>query len=259
MNSNNLLRRFGGIARLYGEENLQKFQNSHVMVVGVGGVGSWAAEALVRSGVGKISLVDFDVVAESNVNRQIQALSENFGKNKIDTLAERFLQINPNLQCNLIDDFLSAENIENCIQNNELGLVNAVVDACDDFKAKLALILFCKRHKIFSVISGSAGGQIDPSKIRSGDLSESVQDPLLARIRNVLRKNYKFAAHGKKMKVNVVFSLEEIKKSKNSKQNQGQTCDFSAPLACSGFGSSMIITNTFAMFLVAKALNYLSK
>ena len=111
------------------------------------------------------------------------------------------------------------------------------------------------------MISGSAGGQIDPSKIRSGDLSESVQDPLLARIRTTLRKQYNFASHGKKMKIPVVFSQEEIKKSKNQNQNQNQnqTCDFSAPLACSGFGSSMIITNTFAMFLVAKVLQNLCK
>ncbi len=250
----NISRRFGGIARLYGENILQKFQQAHIAVIGVGGVGSWAAEALVRSGIGKISLIDFDVIAESNVNRQIQALSENFGKNKIDALAERFLQINPNLQINLIDDFLSNENITQYLTNTD-----AVLDACDDFKAKLATILFCKRHKIFAVISGSAGGQTNPAQIRSGDLSESVQDPLLARLRNVLRKKYNFAAYGKKMKIPVVYSQEIIRKSK------AQTCEISEieknsnALSCSGFGSSMVITNTFAMFLVAKILDYLSK
>lgn len=247
----NISRRFGGIIRLYGENIFQKFQQSHIVVIGVGGVGSWAAEALVRSGIGKISLIDFDVIAESNVNRQIQALTQNFGKNKIDALAERFLQINPNLQINLIDDFLNSENVAKYLAN-----ADAVLDACDNFQAKLATILFCKRQKIFAVISGSAGGQINPLQIRSGDLSESVQDPLLARLRNVLRKKYNFSVHGKKMKIPVVFSQEIIKKSTSQICEMGKN---SIALSCSGFGSSMVITNTFAMFLVGKIFDYLSK
>ena len=176
-------RRFAGVAKIYGEQAFDQYANSHVMVIGIGGVGSWAVEALARSGVGQLTLVDMDVVAASNINRQLPALSSTLGHEKIAVMAERCRQINPRIQINLIDDYLSAENVVEILA----GAPDLILDCIDDVKAKFALMLHCRFHKIPLIVSGGAGGKLDPLKIRVADLSKTEQDPMLAKLRSQLR------------------------------------------------------------------------
>ena len=138
-------RRFGGVARLYGDDGLQAFEQAHVLVAGLGGVGSWALEALARSAVGEVTLVDFDHIAESNVNRQLHATQENFGKSKVKAMAERILAINPGIKINEIDDFLSPDNLDEHLQKNATNPLFVVLDATDDVKMKIALAAYCKK------------------------------------------------------------------------------------------------------------------
>jgi tRNA A37 threonylcarbamoyladenosine dehydratase len=181
-------RRFGGIARLYGNEALRRFQQTHVCVVGIGGVGSWAAEALARSGVGHITLIDLDNVAESNVNRQIHALGNEFGKAKVTAMAERIHAINTQCQVIQIEDFVTPDNLDAMLG----GGYDFIIDAIDSAKTKAAMIAWCKRHKVKLIVSGGAGGRVDPTKIQMADLSRTIQDPLLARVRTLLRREYGF-------------------------------------------------------------------
>ncbi|MFM6922828.1 MAG: ThiF family adenylyltransferase, partial [Polynucleobacter victoriensis] len=159
-------RRFGGVARLYGEDGLEAFEHAHVLVAGLGGVGSWALEALARSAVGEVTLVDFDHIAESNVNRQLHATQENFGKSKVKAMAERILAINPSIKINEVDDFLSPENLDEHLQKNANNSLFVVLDATDDVKMKIALAAYCKKNKtsgkdgIPLVVCGGAGGKL---------------------------------------------------------------------------------------------------
>ena len=182
-------RRFGGIARLYGAAALERFSRAHVCVIGVGGVGSWAVEALARSAIGHMTLIDLDNLAESNVNRQIHALSATLGQAKVTALHERILQINPFCRVTEIEDFITADNLEAMIG---LGNFDYIIDAIDDVRAKVALIAYCRRHGIRLVTLGSAGGQIDPTKIEIRDLCRTEQEPLLAKVRKRLRSEHGF-------------------------------------------------------------------
>lgn len=169
-------RRFGGIARLYGERALARFRGAHVCVVGTGGVGSWIVEALARSAIGQLTLIDLDNVAESNINRQIQALSGTVGQAKIGALAERIAQINPFCVVNQIEDFVTPDNLEQMLG---AGRYDYVVDAIDSVKAKAAMIAWCRQHALPMIIIGSAGGQTDPTQIAVRDLARTEQEPLL--------------------------------------------------------------------------------
>lgn len=181
-------RRFGGVARLYGPQALERFAAAHVCVIGIGGVGSWAAEALARCGVGKLTLIDLDHIAVSNTNRQIHALGDAYGMAKVDAMAERILQINPRAEISRIDDFVTVENVEGL-----LGYpFDYVVDAIDAVKVKTAIVAFCKRTGKRVVTCGAAGGQLDPTRIRVTDLSRTIQDPLLAKVRGNLRRQHGF-------------------------------------------------------------------
>jgi tRNA threonylcarbamoyladenosine dehydratase len=248
-------RRFGGIARLYGSDALQRFQQAHVCVVGIGGVGSWAAEALARSAVGHITLIDLDNVAESNVNRQIQALGEEFGKAKVTAMAERIHAINPQCQVTQIEDFVTPENLDLMLG----GSYHFVIDAIDSAKTKAAMIAWCKRHKVKLIVSGGAGGRVDPTQIQMADLSRTIQDPLLARVRTLLRREYSFPKDPKKkFGVECVFSSEPLRQPKN-----GAACDVEVGaqhptgLNCAGYGSSMTVTATVALVAVATGLRQL--
>ena len=177
-------RRFGGIARLYGDEALSHFARAHVCVVGVGGVGSWAVEALARTGIGHLTLIDLDNVAESNVNRQLHALTDDFGKAKVTALRERVAQINPECQVFEIEDFVSEDNIETLFGKG----FDFVIDAIDQVRVKAAMAAYFVKNRQPFIISGGAGGQKNPALIQTADLSRTTHDPLLANLRYTLRK-----------------------------------------------------------------------
>lgn len=248
-------RRFGGIARLYGQAAYERFQQTHVCVVGVGGVGSWVAEALARSAVGRITLIDLDNVAESNVNRQIHALGEVFGKAKVAVMAERIHAINPRCSVTQIEDFVEEGNLDALLGRG----YDVVVDAIDSARVKAAMIAWCRRRKLRLIASGGAGGRTDPSRITVADLSRTVQDPLLARVRTLLRRDYGFPRElKKKFGVECVYSAEPLQLPAS-----GPACDVDAGaqhpagLNCAGYGSVMTVTAGFGMLLAARALEAL--
>lgn len=241
MNQN---RRFGGVARLYGEEGLSAFEQAHVLVAGLGGVGSWAAEALARSAVGEITLVDFDHIAESNVNRQLHAVEGAFGQSKVQAMTERLLAINPRLKIHVVDDFLTPDNMAEYLQ---VTANFVVLDATDDVKMKTALAAYCKK-RIPLIICGGAGGKLDPSRIAAEDLSKTTQDPLLSKIRYNLRKEHGFTSDPKKkFQISAIYSDEP---------RQGVA---SGGLACSGYGSAVTVTATFGFVAAAEALKIIKK
>ena len=245
--STNTSRRFGGVGRVYGTSALARFSAAHVCVVGIGGVGSWAAEALARSAIGKITLVDLDMVAESNSNRQIHALEENFGKAKTSAMAERIRAINPACQIQEIEDFITPENINTLLDQD----FDFIIDAIDQVRVKAAMIAWShQRHQPLST-SGGAGGQIDPTRIMIDDLSKTFQDPLLAKVRSLLRKEYGFPRNLKqKFAIPAVFSSEALRY-----PEEGQSCH---DLNCAGFGAAMCVTATFGLFAASEVLRQLA-
>ena len=249
-------RRFGGIARLYGERALERFRAAHVCVIGVGGVGSWVVEALARSAVGHLTLIDLDNVAESNINRQIQALSSTVGMAKIEALKQRIAQINPFCQVTLVEDFIDVENIPAMIADKNFDYV---VDAIDSVKPKAALIAWCSANKMPLVVVGGAGGQIDPTKVEIRDLARTEQEPLLKKVRKILRAQYGFS-RGEKQKyhIDAVFSMEPLRY-----PEAGDACAVDpnsiTGLNCAGFGSSMVVTATFGMVTAGQVLRRLAE
>jgi tRNA threonylcarbamoyladenosine dehydratase len=248
-------RRFGGIARLYGERALERFRAAHVCVVGVGGVGSWIVEALARSAVGRLTLIDLDNVAESNINRQIQALSTTIGLPKIEALKQRIALINPYCQVDLFEDFIDPDNIPAMIGMQRFDYV---VDAIDSVKAKAALIAYCSQQAIPLIVIGGAGGQLDPTRIEVRDLARTEQEPLLKKVRKILRARYGFARGEKnKYHIDAVFSMEPLRYPES-----GDACAVDANsvtgLNCAGFGSSMVVTATFGMVAAGHLLRKLA-
>lgn len=246
-------RRFGGIDRLYGAGSLARLAQAHACVIGIGGVGSWAAEALARSGVGKLTLVDLDHVAESNVNRQVHALEATLGQAKVLAMGERIAAIN--LACVLVcvEEFVTADNVAAL-----LPACDVVVDCIDDVKAKAALVAHCRRAKLPVVTTGGAGGRTDPTRIRIDDLSRTVQDALASKLRARLRKDYGFTRDPKKkFGVPCVFSDEQIRRPQN------QACDLDEAglhgLNCAGYGSSVAVTAGFGLAAAAHCLGILLK
>ena len=246
-------RRFGGIARLYGAAALDHFQSAHVCVVGIGGVGSWAAEALARSAIGQITLIDLDMVAESNVNRQIHALGDSFGKAKTEAMAERILAINPACRINCIEDFVTPSNLDQMFDRG----FNYVIDAIDQVRTKAAMIAWCKANDLPVITAGGAGGQIDPTRIEIIDLARTVQDPLLSKVRSLLRKEYGFTRDPKKkFGIPAVFSSEALRY-----PDSGASCDEPPTLTglnCAGYGSSVCVTAPFGLFAASEVLRQLS-
>jgi tRNA A37 threonylcarbamoyladenosine dehydratase len=251
-------RRFGGIGRLYGAAALARFRSAHVCVVGVGGVGSWAVEALARSAIGHLTLIDLDNVAESNINRQIQALTDTIGQAKVSALAERIAQINPYCQVTQIEDFITPDNLAQMIGTLQ---VDYIIDAIDSVKAKTALIAFCRARQIALITIGGAGGQVDPTRIDVRDLSKTEQEPLLAKVRKRLRSHYGFP-RGLKNKFNVdaVFSMEPLRfpVDEPSCSLDGDERGGVTGLNCAGFGSSMVVTASFGMVAAAHLLRKLA-
>ncbi len=231
-------RRFGGISRLFGQKGFEKLQKSHVTVVGVGGVGSWAAEALVRTAVGSITIIDGDRVAESNCNRQLPAMDGCFGLKKVDVLRERFLRINPALNVRAIGEFVCESNFDQLLDSTDL-----VLDCIDSLSAKAALIDYLRQKNIPVFTSGGAGGKMDPSRITCADLAQAHGDPLLGALRSRLRKEYGFPKGiGKKPEpfgVMAVYSSEAVLPSQDGAE---------------GFGVFMPVTASFGMVLAKNAI-----
>ena len=247
-------RRFGGIARLYGDAALAAFRNAHVCVIGVGGVGSWSVEALARSAIGQITLIDLDHVAESNVNRQIHALTDTLGKAKVSALAERITQINPFCRVNEIEDFISEDKLASLIMP---GRFDYVIDAIDNAHTKTALVVHCRTHQIPLITIGSAGGQVDPTRIAIVDLSRTEQEPLLARVRKRLRAYHGFPRGTKnKFGIDAVYSTEPLR--------HPELCstDENAPglsgLNCAGYGSAVVVTASFGFVAAGYVLRKLA-
>ena len=248
-------RRFGGIARLYGERALERFRAAHVCVIGVGGVGSWIVEALARSAVGHLTLIDLDNVAESNINRQIQALSSTIGQPKIEALRDRIAQINPFCKVTLVEDFIDPDNLVQMIDGKGFDYV---VDAIDSVKAKAALIAYCRDRALPLIVIGGAGGQLDPTKIEVRDLARTEQEPLLKKVRKLLRAQYGFS-RGEKQKyhIDAVFSMEPLRYPEAE-----DACEIGSSvtgLNCAGFGSSMVVTASFGMIAAGHLLRKMAE
>lgn len=246
-----LQRRFGGLERLYGRDGAARIRGAHVAVIGVGGVGSWAAEALARSGVGSLTLIDLDNVAESNVNRQIHALTDTLGKAKVEAMRERIAQINPACVVHCIEDFVEPENWPQILPAG----VDAVIDACDQVKAKLAMAQWARRNKRMLITVGAAGGKRLAHKVEVDDLSQVTHDPLLAQLRYRLRKEFNAPRDVKKMGVVTVFSRETVMQPDASCQMSGAD----GTLNCSGYGSVVSVTATFGMCAVGLVLDEVAK
>lgn len=248
-------RRFGGIARLYGKAALVRFRLAHVCVVGVGGVGSWAAEALVRSGIGHLTLVDFDDLCVTNTNRQLPALDGNYGKQKVLALAERFKLINPECQVDAVADFMNEETFAQYLAPG----YDFVVDAIDSLKSKVALIAQCRDRHLPIIMSGGAGGQTDPTQVRIDDLARTTHDPLASKVRSILRRDYGFVRGDKKMGVACVYSTEQLV----YPQADGSVCaqkpeDGGARDCESGFGASLCVTGSFGFAAASHVLRHLA-
>ncbi|ENV13692.1 hypothetical protein F965_00790 [Acinetobacter schindleri NIPH 900] len=238
-------RRFAGVAKIYGDDSFHHYENSHVMVIGIGGVGSWAVEALARTGIGEVTIVDMDVVAASNINRQLPAMTTTLGREKIEIMAERCRAINPRIKVNLIDDYLSPENVKEILAGNP----DIILDCIDDVKAKFALMLHCRFNKIPLIVSGGAGGKLDPLKIRVADLSKTEQDPMLAKLRTQLRAKGICKKPKEKFGITCVYSID-------NPFSSADVCP-SAGLRCGGYGSAVVVTSSFAMVAVSEVLKKL--
>lgn len=254
-----LQRRFSGVRRLYGEAGLQRLQAAHVLVIGIGGVGAWTVEALARNALGKLTLVDLDHLAESNMNRQIHALESTLGKAKVAAMRERIAEINPVCRVTEIEDFVTADNIAQLLAEP----VDVVVDCMDDTKAKIALAAYCKQQDVRLVMVGSAGGKLDATRMQLADLAHVQGDRMLAKVRNQLRRDHGFpkAANASgtkksaKFGITAVFSDEPVEK-------PAEACDTGAAITglhCAGYGSSVCVTATAGFVAAQAALDCLLK
>jgi tRNA A37 threonylcarbamoyladenosine dehydratase len=255
MSSPDVSRRFSGIDRLYGHGALARATLAHVVVVGIGGVGSWAAEALARSGIGRLTLIDLDHVAESNMNRQIHALEDTLGAAKVLAMKARIAEINPACEVVAIEEFIEPENVASL-----LPACDAVIDAIDNVRAKAALIAHCRQAGRLIVTTGGAGGRTDPTRMEITDLSRTVQDVLASKVRARLRKEYDFPRDPKKkFGVDCVFSQELIRQPSRAASADfcETTIDGAAGLACAGYGSSVAVTACFGFAATARVLDKL--
>lgn len=254
-----LEQRFAGIDRLYGRGSAKRLSGKSVCVVGLGGVGSWAVEALARSGVGALTLIDADEVCLSNTNRQLHALDGQFGRGKGEVLAERCAAINPRIRLEVIPRFLTPGNLSELLDRGH----DLVLDACDSFRSKVELIAWCRRRKQPLVVVGSAGGRTDATQVRVRDLSRTEHDALLALVRRKLRSEFGFPKNRERyFSVPAVYSLENVV----YPQSDGSVCgkrpqlgpDAALKLDCgAGLGAATHVTGTFAFAAVGKAIELL--
>ncbi len=250
--------RFHGVERLYGAGATAKLARAHVCVIGIGGVGSWVVEALARSGVGRLSLVDGDDVCLGNTNRQLHALAGEYGRPKVEVMAGRARAINPRIDVEVIAEFLTPASLERLLGRDH----DIVVDCCDAFRVKVEMIAWCRRRKLPIVVCGSAGGRIDPTLVRVRDLSRTEHDAMLALVRKKLREEFRFPRGPKRyFGVPAVYSLENVR----YPQADGSVCgtrptgtDGMSGLDCGGgLGAATHVTATFAFAAVARTIERL--
>jgi len=240
--------RFHGSEALYGSQAMRQLAGAHFCIIGIGGVGSWAAESLARSGVGRITLIDMDHVAESNINRQLHALQSTIGAAKALLMADRIRDINPDSQVTVVDDWVSADNLFELLG----GGFDYVLDCIDNFRTKAALVAWCRRNKQPVITVGGAGGRRDPTHIRVKDLCRSENDPLLSRTRRLLRQDYNFPKNlRRRFHIPCVYSDEQVR--------IPDSCD-SGPsagaLSCAGgMGSSVMVTASMGMIAAAQSID----
>jgi len=250
---------FAGISRLYGTDAYALIQKMHVCVIGIGGVGSWVVEALARSAVGKITLIDYDTIALSNVNRQIHTLNSSIDQKKCLAMKERVSQINPLCEVNIIDDFITLENMQDYLSRD----YDYVVDAIDSIKFKAGLIYYCKRNKIPVITTGGAGGLTDPSVIKVADLSKTYNDALAAKVRSTLRDQYNFTKNTKRsFRVDCVFTRQQqLYPKEDGTVSHEKPGIHGVSLDCRfGYGAASFVTGTFGFVAVAHILKkYLNK
>jgi tRNA threonylcarbamoyladenosine dehydratase len=247
--SPDLQRRFAGLDRLLGVSPATRVRQAHALVVGIGGVGSWAAEALARSGVGRLTLVDMDHVSESNINRQLHALTSTLGLAKVEAMRDRIAEINPACKVQCVDAFADADNWPVLAQD-----VNAVIDACDQVRAKAVMAAWSRQHKSIFISVGAAGGKRLAHAVDVADLSECTHDPLLAQLRYRMRKEYGAPKDGKKMHINCVFSREAV-----AGPDASCAVDGDGSLNCHGYGSMVSVTATFGMVAAGWVIDKLSR
>jgi len=256
--SSQYLSRFAGIARLYGKAALPRFLNAHVAVIGVGGVGSWSAEALVRSGIGRITLIDLDDICITNTNRQLHTLDYTIGQSKTEAMAKRLLTINPECGVQQVDAFATAKTVQQIITAD----IDYIIDATDVVRHKSAIIAHCKRARIKIVTVGGAGGLTDPTQIQTTDLSRTFHDPLLAKVRKILRQQYNFSSNVKRrFGVEAVFSVQQPV----YPNPEGEICSIkpasgdSTRLDCAtGYGAATATTGSFGFVAAARVLDKLA-
>ncbi len=255
MLSRDYRQRFDGLARIYGSDSLEHLQNAHFCIVGIGGVGSWAAEAAARSGIGHITLIDHDDIDIGNTNRQIHTLADTIGESKVDVLRDRIMQINPECHCVAIDDLVT----RGSIAKFDFTQYDYVIDAIDHVQHKVTLVHHCRRNKIRLVSTGGAGGLTDPSNIEVGDLTQTYNDPLLAKLRSNLRHQIGYSRNPKRrFAIDCVFSTEQsiysMPDGSVGYTKPGQ--DERTTLDCAnGIGSFVGVTACFGFTAVAHAIS----
>ena len=245
-----LERRFGGLERLYGKPGAARIRAAHVAVVGIGGVGSWAVEAPARSGVGQLTLIDLDHVAESNINRQIHALDDTLGQAKVHAMRERIQHIHPGCQVHCVEEFVEPGNWPAILP----GGVDALIDACDQVPAKTAMAAWARVQRSLFITVGAAGGKRLAHKVDVDDVAQVTHDPLLAQLRYRLRKHHGAPRDGKKIGVPCVFSREAVAPPDASCAVQGD-----GSLNCHGYGSVVAVTATFGQCAAGWVLDALAR
>jgi tRNA A37 threonylcarbamoyladenosine dehydratase len=248
-----LERRFGGLRRLYGVLAYERLRQSRVAVVGVGGVGSWTAEALARSGVAELTLIDLDHVAESNINRQVHATTPTVGQAKVQALKDRIALIHPGCVVHAIEEFVDEDNAPALLGAQPL---DAVIDCCDQVRAKAAVAVWALSQGVHVVSVGAAGGKLQPHLLEVADLADVTHDPLLASLRQRWRQRHQGARKGA-MGLRCVFSREAVKPPQDAVcEADGQATEQGdGSLNCHGYGSSVTVTATFGMVAAAEAVN----
>lgn len=254
-------RRFGGLDRLYGDGARQALAGLRAVVAGVGGVGAWCAEALARSGVGALTLVDLDHVAESNINRQVHALGSTLGQAKVAAMADRIRDINPSCRVECVDDFIGPDNADAILS----GQAGVLLDCTDQVTAKIAMILRARAAGWPVLVCGGAGGKTDPLALRAGDLSLVTHDALLGRVRQELRQRHGYpkggTAGGKprrrvpRMGVHCLWFDQPVvlpaawARPAAGAQGAASPSAPAAPqgLSCAGYGSAVAITATMGL------------
>ncbi len=255
MPSRNNPDRFSGIERLYGVDAARLITEMHVCVIGMGGVGSWAVEALARSGAGRLTLIDYDEICTSNINRQVHALDSSTGEKKIVAMKKRVAEINPQCRCTVIDDFINDKNLFDYLPV-EKGF-DYVIDAIDSIKFKAALIYYCKRNRIPVITTGAAGGLTDPTQIMVKDLTRSFNDPLAAKVRAQLRAQHGYTRNPKRyFGIECVFSgQQQVYPTADGNVGQRKPGIHGVHLDCSmGYGSATFVTGTMGFVAVARVI-----